>query len=169
MTMKRTPIDFPQHNPFIEHLGFELLVYGEGRAELRLELVPEHLNSWNVAHGGVLMTLLDSAMGHAARSTVGQHPPHHAPGQAAPPSSGVATIEMKTSFLRPAEGSLRALGTVLHRSSTLAFCEGSVVDEAGRVCAHGTSTFKILRGLPSGARASKPHARAEPGGDGGTG
>jgi uncharacterized protein (TIGR00369 family) len=61
----------------------------------------------------------------------------------------VATIEMKTSFVRPAEGELRALGKLLHRTSTLAFCEASVVDGSGQLCAHATGTFKYLRALPT--------------------
>ena len=38
---------------------------------------------------------------------------------------------MKTSFVRPAEGELRAVGKLLHRTSTLAFCEASVFDDLG--------------------------------------
>ena len=49
-------------------LGFELLRFEQGEAEIALELRPELENSWGVAHGGVTMTLLDVAMAHAARS-----------------------------------------------------------------------------------------------------
>jgi acyl-coenzyme A thioesterase PaaI-like protein len=55
---------------------------------------------------------------------------------------------MKTSFVRPAEGELRAVGKLLHRTSTLAFCEASVFDDGGHLCAHATGTFKYLRALP---------------------
>ena len=44
---------------------------------------------------------------------------------------------------------MRALGTLLHRTSTLAFCEASVFDGGGQLCAHATGTFKYLRALPS--------------------
>ncbi len=40
------------------------------------------------------------------------------------PGPGVATIEMKTSFVRPAEGELRALGKLLHRTATLGILRG---------------------------------------------
>jgi acyl-coenzyme A thioesterase PaaI-like protein len=56
---------------------------------------------------------------------------------------------MKTSFVRPAEGELRALGKLLHRTATLAFCEASVLDDEGHLCAHATGTFKYLRALPT--------------------
>ena len=114
---------FPRRIPFVEHLGFELWGFGGGEAELRLDLAEVHLNYWDVAHGGVLMTMLDVAMAHAARSDTSADADGQGP--------GVATIEMKTSFLRPSEGRLRATGKLLHRTATLAFCEGSVLDEAG--------------------------------------
>jgi uncharacterized protein (TIGR00369 family) len=142
--MKR---DFPLRIPFVEHLGLELWGFGDGKAELRVDLQESHLNSWEVAHGGVLMTLLDVAMAHAARAS------HSTDPTTAP---GVATVEMKTSFMRPAEGELRALGQLMHRSTTLAFCEGRVLDGHGELCAHATATFKYLRALPTRGRTLKP-------------
>ena len=137
---------FPSHIPFVEALGFELHRFDGGHAELRIDLDGAHLNSWDVAHGGVLMTMLDVAMAHAARS-IHVHEPDAGP--------GVVTVEMKTSFMRPAEGRLRAVATLLHRSTTLAFCEASVFDHDGRLCAHATGTFKYLRKLPTEGRKLK--------------
>ncbi len=125
---------FPVQVPFVEGLGIQLMGYGDGRAELQVDLDAGHLNAWEVAHGGVLMTLLDVGMALAARSSTGH-------------GGGVATIEMKTSFLRPAQHRLRAEGRVLHRTATLCFCEGTVWDDTGQPCASGSGTFKFLRGL----------------------
>ena len=150
-TLKPGQLRFAVHIPFGEALGLELWAFGDGKAELRLDLKPAHCNSWAVAHGGVLMTMLDVTMAHAARS---------GNVQAADASAGhgpaMATIEMKTSFLRPAEGRLRATGTLLHKTSTLAFTESSVFNAAGQLCAHATGTFKYLRALPTSARQAKP-------------
>lgn len=134
-------MEFPVPIPFVQQLGFELHSVGDGEAELRLAISEQHLNSWRVAHGGVVMTLLDVAMAHAARSMNKQ---------LADLGPGVVTVEMKTSFMRPGEGELRAVGKVLHRSTTMAFCEGSVFGADGRICAHATGTFKYLRALPAG-------------------
>lgn len=138
---------FPVHIPFVEALGFELHAFEGGHAELRVDLDDAHLNSWEVAHGGVLMTMLDVAMAHAARS-IHAHEPDLGP--------GVVTIEMKTSFMRPAEGRLRAAAKLLHRSTTMAFCEASVFDDDNRLCAHATGTFKYLRKLPARGRGLEP-------------
>ena len=142
--MKSGQLKFPLRIPFVEELGLELWAFGDGKAELRVDLNASHLNSWEVAHGGVMMTMLDVAMAHAARSK-STHSPVDAP--------GLVTLEMKTSFMRPGKGTLRAVGTLLHKTTTLAFTEGSVFDEAGQLCAHATATFKFLRALPSGRSA----------------
>ncbi len=144
--MKPGQLKFPLRIPFVEELGLELWAFGDGKAELRVDLDECHLNSWEVAHGGVMMTMLDVAMAHAARSK-STHSPMDAP--------GVVTLEMKTSFMRPGQGTLRAVGTLLHKTTTLAFTEGSVFDDAGRLCAHATATFKFLRALPTHGRQAQ--------------
>ena len=123
--------------PFVEALGFELLRFEDGQAEIGLTPREEHMNSWSVLHGGVSMTLLDVAMAHAARSV--------RLGDAS--AAGIATIEMKTQFMRPAEGRLVAVGKLLHGGGRMAFCEGSVHDGAGGLCAHATGTFKYTSAL----------------------
>jgi uncharacterized protein (TIGR00369 family) len=127
--------------PFVHHLGFELEVFEDGRSELRYEVKPEHTNSFGVAHGGACMTLLDVAMAVAARSVQ--------------KDMGVITIEMKTSFMLPSTGVLLGKGRLMHRTGTMAFVEGTIVDAAGKVCAHSTGTFKyVKRQPPKGEGAS---------------
>ena len=137
------PLDYPRALPFATAMGFELQRFECGEAELTVDLRPDQCNSWQVAHGGVTMALLDVAMAHAARAPYPDDTPDH---------RGVVTLEMKTSFLRP--GLVRLIGRArcLHRTSSLAFCEGSVVHEDGELVAHATGTFKYLRGLPAGGR-----------------
>ncbi len=127
--------------PFVETLGFELLRMQDGEAEIAFDLRDEHHNSWGVAHGGVLMTLLDVVMAHASRATA-------ADDQSARP--GVVTVEMKTSFMRPGTGRLLAQGRLLHRTATLAFTEGTVRNAAGQLVGHASGTFKYMRALPVG-------------------
>ena len=44
--------------PFVDHLGFELVLFDAGESEIIYLLRPEHLNSFGVAHGGATMTLM---------------------------------------------------------------------------------------------------------------
>ena len=121
-------------------MGFELLRMQGGEAEIALTLRPDQHNSLSMAHGGVTMTLLDVTMAHAARSA-------DAAAEASTPERpgrGVVTIEMKTSFMRPATGRLTARARVLTRTVALAFCEASLYDEAGALLAHATGSFKYL-------------------------
>ena len=127
---------FQVHIPFVEHLGFELQQFEDGQAQIAFNPRPEHENSFNVVHGGASMTLLDVVMAHAARSVE--------------PSMGCVTIEMKTSFMRAAKGPLVAHGSLLHRTATMAFTEGRIVDAEGKLCAHATGTFKYVPRLPVG-------------------
>jgi acyl-coenzyme A thioesterase PaaI-like protein len=152
---------FKVHIPFVEHLGFELLRFEDGQSEIAFMPKDEHLNSWNVLHGGLSMTLLDVAMAHAARS--GGIPPSGAAAAGKAPAAargtpdprGVVTIEMKTSFMRPGVGRVVAHGKLLTQTPTMAFCEGSLIDEGGALVAHATGTFKYLRALPVGDRKVK--------------
>lgn len=131
------PTAFRADIPFINDLGVEFLAADAGRARIGLQLSARHLNSWNVAHGGVIMTLLDVAMAVAGRSLD-------------PSAGGGVTVEMKTSFVQPALAGTRliASGHAFHRSSTMAFCEGEVRDEQGRLIAKSMGTFKYIRQRP---------------------
>ena len=129
--------------PFVELLGFELIAFADGRSEIHFPRQPAHLNSFNLTHGGALMTLLDVSMATAARSVT--------------PEMGVVTIEMKTSFMQPAvpsaNGPLVAKGELMHRTATMAFTQSTVFDAAGRACAHATGTFKYVKRLATGSRS----------------
>jgi acyl-CoA thioesterase len=120
--------------PFIKELGVEFISASDGRSVVALDLEPWHLNSWSVAHGGVLMSLLDVAMAVAGRSLM----------QGA---GGGVTVEMKTSFLRPAKAGSRLMvsGYAFHRSATMAFCEGEVRDTNNRLIAKSMGTFKYFK------------------------
>lgn len=142
-------MDFPRRVPFVDAQGFELLSMGGGEAELAVTLRADQINSFGVAHGGLSMTLLDTAMAHAALS-VNLSP--GAPGEPVDAGPGVVTIEMKTSFLRPGQGRLVARARLLHRTATLAFVEGSLWGSTGHLCAQASGTFKYLSGLPTGRR-----------------
>jgi len=117
--------------PFVKDLGIEFISAENGHALLALDLTPRHLNSWNVAHGGVLMTLLDVAMAAAGRTLD-------------PAAGGGVTVEMKTNFLQPANAGTRLLasGHAYHRSSAMAFCDGEVRDTEERLIAKAMGTFK---------------------------
>jgi uncharacterized protein (TIGR00369 family) len=120
--------------PFIDHLGVERVQNDEGRALLALEIKPAFRNSWKAAHGGVIMTLLDSAMSLAARLHL----------QGAP--GGILTIEMNAKFISPGMGDrITAEGRVIGGGRSTLFCEAEVRDEAGHLVAKGMGTLKPVK------------------------
>lgn len=128
-------LNFGASIPFVNLLGFTLEKFEGGDSEMHFEVLPQYMNTYQVAHGGAVMTLMDVAMATAARSL--RH------------ESGVVTIEMKTSFMRPSPASkngepLVGKGRLLHRTRSMAFVEGSVFDAGGVLCAHATGTFKYV-------------------------
>jgi acyl-CoA thioesterase len=120
--------------PFIKDMGVEFVSAENGRAVVALDLAPRHLNSWSVAHGGVLMTLLDVAMAVAGRSLD-------------PAAGGGITLEMTTSFLQPANAGTRLIASAhaYHRSNAVAFCDGEVRDTEQRLIAKAMGTFKYQK------------------------
>ena len=121
--------------PIAELMGFRGVEVELGRAVFEFEPGPQHYNPIGSVHGGVAMTLLDSAMGCAIHSML---------------DAGVryTTLEVKTSFVRAMTvdtGLVRCEGTVLHSGSRVATAEGRVLDGEGKLLAHVTTTCLILR------------------------
>jgi len=125
---------FVNGNPYLESLGVVVLEYGEGRASMALQLRDEFMNSWHVAQGGISMTLLDVAMGLAARTAV-------------PDAKSSATVDMSTSFLQPAGRSgdtIIARGRVYHLTTTMCFCDAELWN-GELLVAKAMGTFKAIR------------------------
>jgi len=120
--------------PIAQTLGFELVEVEPGRATFAVEPAEFHYNPIGVVHGGLALTLLDSAMGCALQSLL---------------EAGVAytTLETKVNFVRPltlSTGRVRCTGSVVHPGRTVATAEGRVVDDSDKLYAHGTSTLLIV-------------------------
>ena len=120
--------------PFLKLLGVRLITAEMGKGEILLALKPEHTNTWDVAHGGVLLTLMDVAMAVAARS-------------GDPGDRSVVTIEMKNNFMQAATGVLRVKADTVRRTATMAFCEAKLYNDQGEICCMATGTFKFLKRL----------------------
>jgi len=120
--------------PIARLLGFDLVEVEPGHAVFELVPGEQHYNPIGVVHGGVAMTLLDSAIGCAVQSQM-------------PPGGGYTTLEAKTNLVRPitsATGRLRAIGKLLHLGKRVATAEGRLEDEQGKLYAHATTTCLIL-------------------------
>jgi len=115
-------------------MNFGIVELGEGYAVFDVEPAEYHYNPICVVHWGLAATLLDSAMGCAVHSTL-------------PAGTGYTTLEIKVNFVRPmtaGTGRVRCEARLVHRGGRTATAEGRVVDEAGKLYAHGTTTCLIF-------------------------
>ena len=122
--------------PISRVLGFALVEVEEGRAVFAVQPAEHHYNPIGLVHGGLLATVLDSAMGCAVHSTLAT-------------GGAYTTLEIKVNFTRPVRmdsGLLRCEARIVHRGKQTATAEGVVRDERGRVCAHGTTTCLLIDG-----------------------
>ena len=127
---------FGAHIPFVRFCGIEALDVVEGRTRLRLALRPEHANNLGIAHGGVICTLLDVALGTAARLRAGRP---------------VVTLDMQARFVAPGRDVLLAEGRVTRAGRSVIFCEAEIRDPAGDLVASATGLLK-----PVGERPAAP-------------
>lgn len=121
--------------PIARTLDYALIEAGEGRATFGFKPAEIHYNPIGMVHGGIPCTLLDSAMGCAVHTML-------------PAGSGYTTLEVKVNMIRAIGKDtpyLRAEGKVIHVGKSTAIAEGRLVDEAGKVYAHGTTTCMILK------------------------
>lgn len=112
-------------------LGFRLTAVSQAdkSVEVAFDAKAELLlNPMKQIQGGYLCAMLDECMSVACMVASGMT--HVAP-----------TVEMKTSFFRPAvPGALRGVGRVVKWGRTIAFTEGELYDAAGRLLAKATGT-----------------------------
>jgi uncharacterized protein (TIGR00369 family) len=123
--------------PMAVLLGFDLTEAEAGRVAFEVEPGEHHYNPMNSVHGGLALTMLDSAMGAAVHTTLLR-------GQL------YGTLETKVNLVRAINvgtGRIVAEGRVVHRGGTTATAESDLrTVEDGRLLAHGISTCLILGG-----------------------
>jgi len=115
-------------------MGFRLVEVEFGRAVFEGEPGDHLLNPLGSVHGGVALTLIDSAAGCAVHSELDA-------------GVGYTTVETKVNFTRPIDpggGIVRCEGRVLSRGRQIATAEARLTSPEGKLLAHGTSTLIIL-------------------------
>jgi uncharacterized protein (TIGR00369 family) len=126
-------------------LGWKLRAIDPEKGTIRVEFEakPEFLNPIGTVQGGMLTAMLDDTMGPAAAAHLGG-------------DAFCQTLELKTSFLRPARaGTLYGEGRVVHRGRDVVFVEGRLEDGEGRLIATATATTRIISLADRGGAASK--------------
>ena len=91
-----------------------------------------HAPSGPIVHGGMVTTLLDTAMGGACWSTLAE-------------DESFLTADLRVEFMRSSRpGTLRAEGRVVQRNRRVAFCSAELYDADGTLLASSRCT-QIIR------------------------
>ncbi len=133
-TPKPEPVPAPFHvDRAYGPLSFMMRAVGGGSATWEYTVDPAHYNPNGVLHGGVLMSLLDTAMGHAVGEMI------------APQGRFNAAAQFNIHFLLPIRsGVVRAQATVIKIGKRTAVVEGRATNEAGVVVGVATATHTLL-------------------------
>ncbi|SBW25151.1 phenylacetic acid degradation-like protein [Candidatus Protofrankia californiensis] len=116
-------------------LGITVESVDEGRTVYTLAPSPATANAMYTVHGGVLATLMDTAMGSAVFTRL-------------PDGVLYTTLELKVNFVRSVKldaDRLTCEGLAIHVGRRTALAEARVTDPGGKLIAHGTSTCLLLQ------------------------
>ena len=114
-------------------MNFNIVELREGYAVFAVEPAEYHYNPIGVVDGGLAATVLDSAMGCAVHSML-------------PAGAAYTTLEIKVNFIRAMSANTGRVGCeakIIHVGARTATAEGRVVDESGKLYAHGSTTCSI--------------------------
>jgi uncharacterized protein (TIGR00369 family) len=118
-------------------LGYRGVEQEEGRSVIEWDATPDycfHSPGGPIVHGGMITTLLDTAMGGACWSVLAE-------------DESFLTADLRVEFMRASTpGTLRAVGVVLQRNRRVAFCSAELYDEAGMLLASSRCTQIIRSG-----------------------
>jgi acyl-CoA thioesterase len=115
-------------------LGIEVESLSPGQSVYALDPSPATINALFTVHGGVLATLMDTAMGSAVFTLLDD-------------DAFYTTLELKANFIRAvrADGSrLTCVGETIHLGRRTATAQARITDDGGRLIAHGSCTCMIF-------------------------
>lgn len=126
------PITEETPGALVRHIGARLTHWSDGQAVLESEMGPEIVNRQGVAHGGALVTLLDTAAGYA-----GTWCPY--PGR----YRRAFTLSLTTNFLAAGRGGrMITEARVTGGGRAIYFAEADVRDENGQILATAVGAFR---------------------------
>ena len=117
-----------------ELLGMRPVVVEHGTVVFACAADPRFANPMGTVHGGIIATLLDSALGCAVQTVLAD-------------GAGYTTLSLELKYLRPVAvdaGELRATGTVTHAGRRHATSDARLTDGADRLLATATTTCLVL-------------------------
>lgn len=122
-------IRFCHANTVIDYLEIEVAPTPDGEARLELCADSRHANLYSMAHGGVLTTMADTAMGAKCLAL----------------NKRVVTISLNMQFMHAIMTGTRIMtdASVLHDGRQTMVCECRIIDGQGKLYAKAGATFFV--------------------------
>src|SRR5262245_581284 len=122
-----------ESSPFYRWTGMRVVAAERGAVRVALDLGEQHANLQGFAHGGILATIADAAMGLSVRSAL-------------EPGRRHVTIELGMHYLRAVRtGTVTAAGRAVRVGREIAYAEATISDEHGTDVARASGTYSVTR------------------------
>lgn len=122
---------------YLDFLDFRVIEKAPGFVRMQMPLEHKHTNTMQMAHGGIIMSMLDIAGAFSAHMGTDHQ-------------EVSITVTQTTSFIRPVKGQvLVAEGRVVRRTGSTAFTESVILDpdagteRADQLCAQAQCVFRL--------------------------
>jgi uncharacterized protein (TIGR00369 family) len=116
---------------FADTIGIAVTKAENGSARAELDVDERHLNPGGTVHGGVLATLVDTAMGAAVRSTTGD-------------ADVPATSQLTIAYLRPGRPGLLSVDARVGKQGEHLLVCSAQVEQEGHALIEALATFAVL-------------------------
>ena len=131
--VKKHILTFYEDNPFVQHLGMDVMHIEDGCVKIGLSVEHAYTNFYKIAHGGVLMSLADTAMVAACLSC----------------NKKVVTLDFNMNMIKavPEGRTLYAMAKIIHNGARTMVASCDLFDGNDQLCATGRGTFFVMADL----------------------
>jgi uncharacterized protein (TIGR00369 family) len=130
--LKKVQLPGQSVNPLFACLGVIVEKIAPERVVLRLPFRPDFIQGGGMIAGGIIATLADEAMAHAALANLN-------------PGETTATIEMNIRYLKGcASGEIAAAATLAKKGRRVITLQADISDNSGQTIAQAGASFLVL-------------------------
>lgn len=128
----KSVIDIINKGPFFMHMSMRVTELGVGYSKVVAEIGKKHMSPFGALHGGVYASVIDTAAYWSAYCDL-------------PEEQGLVTIDIKVDFLAPVlDQVVIVTGKRIKAGKTIYLTEAQMINENGKVFAHGTSKLLVI-------------------------
>lgn len=130
--MNDSPEKKELRSPFAIFIGSKIELGGEGNPSCEIQVEDQLRNNNGMLHGGAIFTVIDNAMGAAAKKNLR-------------PDELSATLEIQITYLRPVkDGTVHCEAEVVKRGKRMVFLKANATLD-GELVARATGTYAISK------------------------